>query len=348
MFNWQSPDQERTAARSCEPGASRWRCTLAWVVWLVVALLLALALGHGRAQTPAPVTVPVSPIRVGAHSWYVQGDLGAVSTANQGFNSNAGFVVTPEGVVVFDALGTPPLGAELLRRIRTITALPVRHVVVSHYHADHFYGLQAFKDAGAEIWAHALGREYLRTDAPIARLAERRESLAPWVTADARIVPADHWIEGVTVFRLGGLRFTLIPVGPAHTPEDLMMFVEDDGVLFGGDLAFGARIPFVGDADSKGWLAALDGLAARAPRVMVGGHGAASTDAARDLSMTRDYLRFLREQMGRAAQDMTPFDEAYARTDWSRFSGQPAFDAANRRNAYNTYLLLERESLGPR
>jgi hypothetical protein len=64
--------------------------------------------------------------------------------------------------------------------------------------------------------------------------------------------------------------------------------------------------------------------------------------------MTRDYLRFLREQMGHAVQEMQTFDEAYARTDWSRFSGQPAFDAANRRNAYNTYLLLERESLGPR
>jgi hypothetical protein len=40
-----------------------------------------------------------------------------------------------------------------------------------------------------------------------------------------------------------------------------------------------------------------------------------------------------------------PFDEAYARTDWSRYAGVPAFDPANRINAYGTYLLMEKESL---
>jgi hypothetical protein len=40
-----------------------------------------------------------------------------------------------------------------------------------------------------------------------------------------------------------------------------------------------------------------------------------------------------------------PFDDAYRAIDWSRFARIPAFDAANRGNAYNTYLLLEKESL---
>ncbi|WP_200849405.1 MBL fold metallo-hydrolase, partial [Klebsiella pneumoniae] len=62
-----------------------------------------------------------------------------VSLQNQGFNANAGFVITGEGVVVFDALGTPGLGVALLREIRQRTSLPIRRVIVSHYHADHFY-----------------------------------------------------------------------------------------------------------------------------------------------------------------------------------------------------------------
>ena len=49
--------------------------------------------------------------------------------------------------------------------------------------------------------------------------------------------------------------------------------------------------------------------------------------------------------MGKAVDEMTPFEEAYARTDWRRFSKVPAFEAANRINAYGTYLTLERESL---
>lgn len=47
--------------------------------------------------------------------------------------------------------------------------------------------------------------------------------------------------------------------------------------------------------------------------------------------------------MGRAARDMTPFDEAYAATDWSRYEPLPLFKVANRMNAYNTYLLMEQE-----
>jgi len=49
--------------------------------------------------------------------------------------------------------------------------------------------------------------------------------------------------------------------------------------------------------------------------------------------------------MGKAVEDLSPFDEAYAATDWSRFAKLPAFDAANRINAYGTYLLMERELL---
>ena len=53
---------------------------------------------------------------------------------------------------------------------------------------------------------------------------------------------------------------------------------------------------------------------------------------------------------------MTPLDalesqsiyilrEAYARVDWSRFEKLPAFKAANRINAYNTFILMEKEAL---
>ena len=78
---------------------------------------------------------------------------------------------------------------------------------------------------------------------------------------------------------------------------------------------------------------------------MVTGHGQVSRDPAKDLALTRDYLQYLRATMGKAAEDLTPFDEAYAATDWSRFAKLPAFDAANRINAYGTYLLMERELL---
>jgi hypothetical protein len=76
---------------------------------------------------------------------------------------------------------------------------------------------------------------------------------------------------------------------------------------------------------------------------MIPGHGGVSTDPMPDLELTRDYLVYLRKSMGEAARDMEPFEDAYARTDWSRFDGLPLFKAANRMNAYNTYLLMEQK-----
>jgi glyoxylase-like metal-dependent hydrolase (beta-lactamase superfamily II) len=116
-------------------------------------------------------------------------------------------------------------------------------------------------------------------------------------------------------------------------------------VLFAGDLVFKGRVPYVGDADSRLWLKALDKLMALNPRLLVPGHGGASDTPMQDLTLTRDYLMFLRTEMGRAVNEMVPFDEAYERTDWSRYASMPAFFEANRRNAYNAYLLMEKESV---
>ena len=67
------------------------------------ALLLVLALMAGgslRAQ-------PLQPQAVAPGVWFVQGEAALGSPANRNFISNAAFVVTAEGVVVVDALGSP-------------------------------------------------------------------------------------------------------------------------------------------------------------------------------------------------------------------------------------------------
>ena len=298
---------------------------------LLLALLVS-APAHALALTP---------IQISPSAYFVRGETGLPSQANRGHTSNAGFVITRDGVVVFDSLGTPLLGDELLAAIRSLTRKSIRRVIVSHYHADHFYGLAPFKAAGARIYAHYAAKAYLAGEAPKARLEERSRTLAPWVPADMPLVAPDRWVTRETTFKLGGLTFRILPVGPAHTPEDLALAVEEEGVLFAGDLMFGGRVPFVGDADSRAWIAAIDRIVALKPRVLIGGHGDASNNAATDLSLTRDYLAHLRKTMGDAANDLVDFDEAYSKTDWSRFSHLPAFEAANRRNAYNTYIRIQ-------
>ncbi len=304
--------------------------------WLAAALLWAALQGAAAAEP-----LRAQPVVPGV--WFVQGEAALGSAANRNFISNAGFVVTAQGVVLIDALGSPALAEELVAAVRQVTAQPIRYVIVTHYHADHIYGLQVFKALGATILAHRAGLEYLHSDTARLRLAASRQELAPWIDAKTRLVTADRWLDADTVLELGDERLHIRHVGPAHTPEDLVVHAERAGVLFAGDLVFRGRIPFVGQADSRGWISALTGLIALKPQVVVPGHGPLSKDPLPDLQLTRDYLQVLRQAMGRAAAEMEPFDDAYARTDWSAFEALPLFRAANRINAYNTYLLMEQQ-----
>ena len=281
--------------------------------------------------------------RVSESVWYVEGQSALGTAANQNFISNAAFVVTPAGVVVVDALGSPALAQQLIAEIKKITPQTVSHVIVTHYHADHIYGLQAFKAQGAKVIAHTVARNYLNSDTARLRLEASRQELAPWVNAQTVLTHADQWLEGDTLLQVGGVDFQIKAMGPSHTPEDLVVYLPSERVLFAGDLVFRARIPFVGQADSRHWIAALDRLLAFDAVVVVPGHGGLSRSAREDMQLTRDYLVYLRLSMGRAAKNLEPFEEAYRSTDWSRFESLPLFRFANRMNAYNTYLLLEQE-----
>jgi glyoxylase-like metal-dependent hydrolase (beta-lactamase superfamily II) len=289
--------------------------------------------------------VEMQAIKVSDHVWYVEGKAGT-ATENEGFVSNASFIITGDGVVVFDSLGTPALAELLLKEIRKLTKEPIRKVIVSHYHADHIYGLQVFKDEGAEILAPAGVIDYLNSDSANSRLQERRVSLAPWVNENTRLVAPDRYIKESEKFKLGEVEFTISALGSAHSEGDLTLFVEPDKVLFSGDVIFDGRIPWLGDADTVNWLATLNNIKSAKPAAIVPGHGGLSNDPEALINLTYNYLKFVREKMKAAVDDWIPFDVAYDEIDWGEYEYLPAFFEANRRNAYQVYLSLEQESLG--
>ncbi len=331
--------------------------------WL--ALACALLGGALPAVAATPVETPYSAVSLpfelhqvpGVPVYYIEGLSGVPDSVNEGHTSNAGFVVTEAGVVVFDALGTPALGYRMLQRIREVTAKPIKYVVVSHYHADHIYGLQAFKEHGNApvvlaqrgTLGYAGGSADSQGEDAARRLEQRRQALFPWVDEKTVIVAPDQVFDQEYSFELGGIRFEIRHLGPAHAPGDSVMLVRDYGVLFGGDVLYGGRVPFLDspETDIRQWLAGLDYIAGLKDQVryIIPGHGTLSEDARQVVEATRDYILYVREAMARAVRDFVPFDEAYRNTDWSRYEKLPAFDASNRGNAYRIYLDEEARSL---
>lgn len=286
---------------------------------------------------------PLTLTQVGPHAYYAQGVSALGSPLNRNFISNAGVVIGPQGVIVIDALGSPALGTQMIAEIRKLTDKPIQYVIVTHYHADHIYGLQSFVDIGAKVIAQNSAKDYLGSDTAQLRLQASRTELAPWINDQTRLVPATRWISDDIRLTLSGLEVDIIKMGPAHTPDDLAIFFPSERVLFAGDLVFRGRIPYVGNADSLGWIKSLDKLLNRDAKTIVPGHGPASESPDEDLKFTRDYLVFVRQAMVRAARELEPFDDAYAATDWSQYEKVPLFNAANRMNAYNIYLSIQNE-----
>jgi glyoxylase-like metal-dependent hydrolase (beta-lactamase superfamily II) len=328
--------------------------------------VLVLALLSGMPASAAiPVETPYSAVSLpftlhkvpDAPVYYVEGLSGVPDSVNEGHTSNAGFVVTAAGVVVFDALGTPALGYRLLQRIREVTDQPVACIVISHYHADHIYGLQAFKEHGnvpivlaqRGTLGYAGGTAASQGEDAARRLEQRRQALFPWVDEKTMIVAPDQVFDQDLSFELGGVRFEIRHLGPAHAPGDSIMLVRNYGVLFGGDVIYGGRVPFLDspETDIARWLAGLDYIAGLKDQVryIIPGHGTMSQDAQQVVEATRNYILYVREAMARAVRDFVPFDAAYRDTDWSRYEKLPAFDASNRGNAYRIYLDEEARSL---
>ncbi|AOY90176.1 MBL fold metallo-hydrolase [Marinobacter salinus] len=308
-----------------------------------------MAFGESDSTYPK-ISIPFSPESVNIENiYYFDGESGVPGKSNQGFTANAGFVITDVGVVVFDALGTPSLGAAMIREIRKLTDLPITHVVVSHYHADHIYGLQAFKDlTNAEIIAQDSSKLYIDSPDAKQRLQQRGEALSPWVNDQTRVVQPDITFQDEMALESGSYRFGVYHAGPAHAPDDSMMMVEPSGVLFSGDIIQNGRIPFLNspEVDTENWMSAIEKVKELKPKVLIPGHGRASQNAMEALDFTYNYLAFVRNQMKAAVENWVSFEDAYDQTDWSRYESLPAFDASNKANAYRVYLDMEKSALG--
>ncbi|MEE4659811.1 MAG: MBL fold metallo-hydrolase [Halieaceae bacterium] len=340
------------------------RTCVKYLLPLILLCATVPAVGAGKNTTAQAVSTSYGEVSLpfelhkvaGAPVYYVIGLSGVPDSVNEGHTSNAGFVVTDGGVVVFDALGTPALGYRLLQRIRGVTDKPVERIIVSHYHADHIYGLQAFKEhAGAPpVWAQRLALGYVGGTAASQgedaqrRLAQRRQALFPWVDENTYIVTPDHTFEDGFDFEVGDIHFSVKHLGPAHAPADSIMLVKEYGVLFSGDVIYKGRIPFLDspETESKHWLQGLEHLAnlEPQPRFVIPGHGSPSDDVHEAIGNTRDYITYVRNAMRKAVDDFVPFEQAYEATDWSRYEDMPAFEASNRGNAYRIFLEMEADS----
>ena len=272
----------------------------------LAAVLLPLA--AGAQERPAPKRIQVAD---GVYL-FVTPPYGDV-----GLDGNAVAILSPAGVLVFDSNGTPAAAAAVIAGIRALTDQPVRYVVNSHWHWDHWYGTEAYIAAfpSVQVIAQEKSRELmigpalefnrpgLETQLPayvqnlekkvaaaetatpppqnlaaMKQLAAEDRFFLDQKTGVHHVFPTVTYANRMDIY-LGGRHIELLHYDRAITPGDTFLYLPDDKVLVTGDLLINP-ITFALDCYPTGWLRTLEKIDTLDAAVIVPGHGEPMHDKA--------------------------------------------------------------------
>ena len=241
----------------------------------------------------------------GAYAYTAEGD------------PNSGVIVGDDGVMVIDATATPVMAQSLIERIRGVTDLPIRYVLLTHYHAVRVMGASAFE-----------AREIIASRATYDLIAERgQQDFESEVGRFPRLFRAVESVPGLTwptmafeagmTMWLGKRRVDLLHLGRSHTRGDIVAWLPEERVLFSGDLVEYGAAPYTGDAYLADWPASLDAARALGPEKLVPGRGDALTTPEQveaGIEGTRAFVAALFETVRRGADAGKSLKEVYDET----------------------------------
>jgi len=176
---------------------------------------------------------------------------------------NGAFIIGTDSVLVTDPFQTEDLANLLFETVESITDLPIRYVVNTHYHFDHTGGNAAAAERELPILGRGPIREWMTT---------RNLELDPEPTPPTVVMSSmgDIWL---------GDRHVLIQDMEGHSGgTDIIVYVPDVDVLIAGDLLFNERIPYLVDGDIPLWQDTLDVLMTTySTATVLPGHGLVTT-----------------------------------------------------------------------
>jgi len=239
---------------------------------------------------------------------YIQGGGPAKNNVSV---SNAAVIVGDEGILLFDALAVPIHAKNMVAAIRKVTDKPFKYLITSHHHGDHIGGNQFIPD-NPVIISHPYCRDEVVKQVPGPALWPKREGWADG-TEPRKILPAVQTFDGNITFHIAKTEVRIMPMLPAHTYGDLVMYLPQQKLLVAGDVGFFYVAPFCQNANPSNWISICDRIASMDVDRIVPGHG--PLGGKQQLAEMADYLRLLRVEAkkrwdakmtaGRAAADIT-------------------------------------------
>ena len=228
---------------------------------------------------------------------------------------NSGVIVGDKYVMVSDTTATPDMARDLIREIRKVSDKPIKYVLLTHYHAVRVLGASAYVAEGATEVIASQGTYDLIVERGAQDMKSEMERFprlfrggdqVPGLTWPTMVIgggdPTKGEVPGRLTVDLGGVKVQIWSPGHGHTRGDTIAWVEEEKVLFSGDLVEYEAGVYTGDAQLEEWPAALEALRALNAEAIVPGRGEAMKGSA-DVNKALDYTKRWVETLFKAGKE---------------------------------------------
>ncbi len=310
---------------------------------LAASVLLLLSCSNAKAP---PIERDYALTRVTDHVYVIHGPNENPNPTNQAFSNNPGFVLLRGGVVVIDPGSSVQVGEMVLSKIAMVTKDPIVAVFNTHIHGDHWLGNQAIKAVypKAVIYAHPKMMEAIKAGEGD-NWIKMMNAATQGASRGTKAVAPDMGLDHGELLKLHGTTFRLYHNDRAHTDNDIMIEVVEEGVFFLGDVvrnkSIAANFPEHGNV--QGQLAAIDMALKSGAKHFIPGHG---LSGGREIVAAQQaFLKALhaavKKYYGQGLSDFEMKDKVM--NDLAAYKNYYGFDGLGRViNA--TYLQIEAES----
>jgi len=235
---------------------------------------------------------------------------------------NVGLVLGDDRLLVVDTAMGPANGAKIRAFADELAAGRELLVTITHFHPEHGFGAQAFRDARIVYNRAQLDELHEKGGGYLDMFRTFGDAVAAQLGGVELVEPNETYLADSTTLDLGGRTAELRTFGLAHTRGDQVVWLPDERILFAGDLVeegcfaiFPYFPPDDADVDGERWIGVLEQLEALEPAIVVPGHG--EVGDASLIATAREYITRLRDETRELAAAGVGVDEAVERLDAS-------------------------------
>ena len=278
----------------------------------------------------------LKPIKLAENSYYFYGKEEYFSKENGGDIANSSFIITEKSVILIDTGSSQQYGKQVKEEIRKITNKPIKYILNTHHHPDHFLGNSAF--SSGDIYASEFTKNEIETNGDlyivnlvniIHEAMDKTKIKAPNQILTDKSLDFDGY--KLKIFYLDG-----------HTSSDIVIYDENTKILYTSDLVFYKRTPSTPHANMDNWIKSLKELEKIDYSILVPGHGISSTTK-EPIKENITYLEYLDNTLKKAAKEGLDIFVILSKPIPKEFKSFTMFEEEFERSVINLYPSYEKD-----